>query len=438
PSSNQQPSISSIDDGDGSGDRKPKLKPLHWDKVRASSDREMVWDQLRSGGSTFTLDEEMIQTLFVVNAPKETTAAKWQVLPAPNPNPDSGNRRRRILDPKKSQNIAILLRALHLTADDVCQGLLGGNTGILGAEFLESLLKMAPTEEEERKLKESAGEGDPSDDAGERFLRAVLSIPFAFKRVEILLYISNFDSEAEYLKKSFATLQAACEELRSSRMFLKLLEAVLKTGNRMNVGTDRGDARAFKLDTLLKLVDVKGADGRTTLLHFVVQEIVRSEGGDDGDAKCRKLGLRVVAALSSELSNVKRAAAMDAGALTRDVAGLREGLRRVGEASGWWEEGSEFSGSVGRFATRAEEETAEIEAEESGAMGAVKEITEYFHGNSVLEEAHPFRIFDVVRDFLNVLDRVCEEFGSSLNDRSAVGSTRKFAVTVNPTMLDRV
>lgn len=27
---------------------KPKLKPLHWDKVRASSDREMVWDQLRS------------------------------------------------------------------------------------------------------------------------------------------------------------------------------------------------------------------------------------------------------------------------------------------------------------------------------------------------------------------------------------------------------
>jgi hypothetical protein len=27
---------------------KPKLKPLHWDKVRASSDREMVWDHLKS------------------------------------------------------------------------------------------------------------------------------------------------------------------------------------------------------------------------------------------------------------------------------------------------------------------------------------------------------------------------------------------------------
>lgn len=30
------------------GDAKPKLKPLHWDKVRASSDRAMVWDQLKS------------------------------------------------------------------------------------------------------------------------------------------------------------------------------------------------------------------------------------------------------------------------------------------------------------------------------------------------------------------------------------------------------
>jgi hypothetical protein len=26
---------------------KPKLKALHWDKVKASSDRAMVWDHLR-------------------------------------------------------------------------------------------------------------------------------------------------------------------------------------------------------------------------------------------------------------------------------------------------------------------------------------------------------------------------------------------------------
>ena len=50
---------------------------------------------------------------------------------------------------------------------------------------------------------------------------------------------------------------------------MKLLEAILKTGNMMNVGTSRGDAHVLKLDTLLEL-----ADGKTTLLHFVVQEII--------------------------------------------------------------------------------------------------------------------------------------------------------------------
>lgn len=46
----------------------------------------------------------------------------------------------------------------------------------------------------------------------------------------------------------------------------------------MNDGTIRGGAKAFKLDALLKLSEVKGTDGRTTLLHFVVQEMIRSEG----------------------------------------------------------------------------------------------------------------------------------------------------------------
>ena len=41
---------------------KPKLKPLHWDKVRASSDRETVWDQLRS--SSFKYATHFSNTLF--------------------------------------------------------------------------------------------------------------------------------------------------------------------------------------------------------------------------------------------------------------------------------------------------------------------------------------------------------------------------------------
>ncbi|XP_044466867.1 formin-like protein 2 [Mangifera indica] len=428
---------------------RPKLKPLHWDKVRASSDRAMVWDQLKS--NSFQLNEEMIETLFMVN--NSALNAKdngWkQVLP-------TQNQENRVLDPKKSQNIAILLRALNVTIDEVCEALLEGNSDTLGTELLESLLKMAPTKEEERKIKEFKDESPFKLGPAEKFLRAVLDVPFAFKRIDAMLYIANFDSEVEYLKRSFETLQAASEELRNSRMFLKLLEAVLKTGNRMNVGTNRGDAQAFKLDTLLKLVDVKGTDGKTTLLHFVVQEIIRAEGSRlsganqekkaektqqssfQDDVEFRKLGLQVVSSLCGELTNVKKAAAMDSDVLSNEVGQLAVGIGKImevvklNEESLTKESSRKFSESMNAFLKRAEQEIVSVQAQESVALAMVKETTEYFHGNSAKEEAHPFRTFMVVKDFLSVLDQVCKEVGK-INERTIYSSVRP--MPANSTML---
>ncbi|KAL5583543.1 hypothetical protein UlMin_015985 [Ulmus minor] len=424
---------------------KPKLKPLHWDKVRASSDRAMVWDQLKS--SSFQLNEEMIESLFMANnvnlIPKDNNGRR-QIMP-------SLVQENRVLDPKKSQNIAILLRALNVTIDEVCEALLEGNADSLGTELLESLLKMAPTKEEERKLKEYKDESPFKLGPAEKFLKAVLDIPFAFKRVEALLYIANFDSEVDYLKRSFETLEVACAELRNSRMFMKLLEAVLKTGNRMNVGTNRGDAHAFKLDTLLKLVDIKGTDGKTTLLHFVVQEIIRAEGlrlsganaentqqsSYSNDVEFRKLGLQVVSGLSGELTNVKKAAAMDSDVLIREVVKLSAGMTKIAEVLKLNEEiatresGRKFSESMNGFIKKAEGEMVKLQTQEEVSLSQMKEITAYFHGNSGKEEAHPFRIFMVVRDFLSILDQVCKEVGK-INERSTVGLGRQFPMATTP------
>ncbi|XP_065860807.1 formin-like protein 2 [Euphorbia lathyris] len=422
---------------------KPKLKPLHWDKVRASSDRVMVWDQIKS--SSFQLNEEMIETLFMVNNSNSNVKdnnGRRQTLAFQN-------QENRVLDPKKSQNIAILLRALNVTIDEVCEALLEGNLDALGTELLESLLKMAPTKEEERKLKDFNDESPFKLGPAEKFLKAVLDIPFAFKRVDAMLYIANFDSEVDYLKRSFENLGAACQELKNSRMFLKLLEAVLKTGNRMNVGTNRGDAHAFKLDTLLKLVDVKGTDGKTTLLHFVVQEIIRSEGSRlsgtnqnqtastfQDDVEFRKLGLQVVSGLSGELTNVKKAAAMDSDVLSNEVSKLAAGISKVrdvvksNEESSLKESSRRFSESMKGFLKKAEEEIVRIQSEERLTLALVKEITGYFHGNSAKEEAHPFRIFLVVRDFLSILDQVCKEVGK-INERTIYSSARPMPVNSN-------
>lgn len=243
-------------------------------------------------------------------------------------------------------------------------------------------------------------------------------------------------------------IQAACDDLRSSRLFLKLLEAVLRTGNRMNVGTNRGEAKAFKLDTLLKLADVKGTDGKTTLLHFVVQEIIRSEGlscdqtfenssnNTVREEQFRKQGLKVIAGLSNELGNVKKAAAMDSDVLSSYVSKLEVGLEKIKsvlQLENSCTQGKKFFERMKAFLNDAEREIVRVRGEEKRALNVVKETTGYFHGDTAKEEAHPLRIFVVVRDFLSVLDHVCKDVGR-MQERTFVGSASSFRIPASASL----
>ncbi|KAL5198397.1 hypothetical protein ABZP36_001909 [Zizania latifolia] len=412
----------------------PHLKPLHWDKLRAISGRTTVWDQVKNSDS-FRVDEEAMETLFLNSggAGSSDPAARRG---------GTGKLESRLLDPKRLQNVAIMLKALNVTADEVIAALVHGNAEDVGSEFYETLAQMAPTKEEELKLKGYSGDLSKIDPA-ESFLKGVLGVPFAFERVDAMLYRANFDTELNYLRTSFGTLEAACAELRSSKLFLKLLDAVLKTGNRMNDGTNRGEARAFKLDTLLKLADIKSTDGKTTLLHFVVKEIIRSEGIDSDQStvnpgsfskeQFKKDGLKLLAGLSSELSDVKRAATLEMDTLSGNILRLETDLKKVKLVLQLKETCSDQGSSenfeaMDVFLRRAEAEIRSMKTAEGNVLRHVKETTEYFHGDATREEPHPLRIFVVVDEFLVTLDRVCRDVGRT-PERVMMGSGKAFRVT---------
>ncbi|XP_020972858.1 formin-like protein 5 [Arachis ipaensis] len=396
---------------------KPKLKPFFWDKVNAKSDQAMVWHEI-SGGS-FVFNEEQMEFLFGCTNHNKNERKK------DSPQIDSAQLVQ-IIDKKKAQNLSILLKALNVTTEEVVDAIKEGNE--LPIELMQTLVKMAPTSDEELKLRLYTG---PLSDLGpaEKFLKVLVDIPFAFRRIECLIFMCTLQEESSTMREYFTTLEVACKKLVKSRLFLKLLEAVLKTGNRMNDGTYRGGAQAFKLDTLLKLSDVKGTDGKTTLLHFVVQEIIRSEGvralrtakesgsmpnletEDSSEENYRSLGIEVVSGLSAELLDVRMAALIDGDLISSTVAKLSHSLSKTREFLDTEmknvQEDGEFRSCMEGFLEKATSEVAWLIEEEKRITELVKGTADYFHGNSGKEEG--LRLFAVVRDFLFILDKVCKE-----------------------------
>lgn len=71
---------------------------------------------------------------------------------------------------------------------------------------LETLIKMEFTKEEEEKLTSYKGDINELGSA-EKLVKAILNIPFAFQRIEAMLYKETFEDEIFHLKKSFSILE---------------------------------------------------------------------------------------------------------------------------------------------------------------------------------------------------------------------------------------
>lgn len=92
-----------------------------------------------------------------------------------------------LLEPRKSQNIAIVLRSLSSTRQDILDALLEG-LGDLSVDTLEKLSRLGLAKEEQELIR--GFDGDPSRLAdAESFLFDLLrAVPNAFERVEAMLF----------------------------------------------------------------------------------------------------------------------------------------------------------------------------------------------------------------------------------------------------------
>ncbi|KAK9052114.1 hypothetical protein SSX86_028742 [Deinandra increscens subsp. villosa] len=431
-----------------------KLKPLHWDKVNANVEHPTAWDRLDKG--SFRFDGDLMEALFGTVAANKKSP-RDNNSPTPKTELKSGPPSQRfILETRKSQNIAIILRSLSVSRQEIIDCLLEGKG--LDIDTLEKLTKISPTKEEEELILNYDQDITRLADA-ESFLYHILrAVPSAFTRFNAMFFKLNYTSEVSQIKNTLQTLETACRELKTRGLFVKLLEAILKSGNRMNVGTSRGNAQAFNLNSLLKLSDVKSSDGKTTLLHFVVEEVVRLEGkrcminrnhslrnstvslmSDTSRGKDYiMLGLPIVGGVSSEYSNVKKAAGFDYDVLLKlsdKLSDRLDEIMKTVEECGGDDGGRGFLREMEKFVEKAEREIQELREEQERVIQTVKKTNEYYHvGASKDKGKKQFQLFVIVKAFLEMVDKACVDIAIKLQKlRNSGGEEKGIVVPPMPT-----
>lgn len=79
------------------------------------------------------------------------------------------------------------------------------------------------------------------------------SVKRLMPRLQAILFKLQFEEQLNNIKPDVVSVVAACEELRKSESFARLLQIILLVGNYMNSGSRNGKAFGFSVSYLCKV-----------------------------------------------------------------------------------------------------------------------------------------------------------------------------------------
>ncbi|EHA99507.1 diaphanous-like protein 2, partial [Heterocephalus glaber] len=176
----------------------------------------------------------------------------------------------RVLDPKTAQNLSIFLGSYRMPYEDIKNIILEINEDMLSEALIQNLIKHLP---EQKVLNELAQLKNEYDDLcePEQFGVVMSSVKMLRPRLNSILFKLTFEEHVNNIKPTIIAVTLACEELKKSESFNRLLELILLVGNYMNSGSRNAQSLGFKINFLCKIKDTKSADQKTTLLHFIAE-----------------------------------------------------------------------------------------------------------------------------------------------------------------------
>jgi len=173
----------------------------------------------------------------------------------------------RVLDEKKSRQIAIMLKKFP-PLEEISSSFWNCDLSVLTLERVSMMLQHIPSSGEINLIiKVSDLE---NLDYPEKYLLLIQGIPLFEKKLLALRVILSFDEEVEFLLTASDSLLFALREIVSSSELQVFFAIILSLGNWMNAGTSRERSDGFNLEILRTLKDIKSTNGSFSLMDFVV------------------------------------------------------------------------------------------------------------------------------------------------------------------------
>ncbi|XP_059482585.1 protein diaphanous isoform X2 [Neocloeon triangulifer] len=222
----------------------------------------------------------------------------------------------KVLDGKAAQNLSILLGGSlkHLSYEDVKRCILRCDIESLPDSVLQQLISYLPPPDQLKKLQEFKSQYNELTEA-EQFAVTISEIKRLLPRLKSMSFRLHQSEMVQDVKPDIVAGTAACEEIKTSQRFARILELILLMGNYMNSGSRNEAAFGFEISFLPKLSSTKDIENKSTLMHYLA-ETVEKKFPD-------------LLALSEELAHIDRAARVSVDTIGKTLRTMDTSIRNL-------------------------------------------------------------------------------------------------------------
>uniref|UniRef100_A0A0R3RJB7 FH2 domain-containing protein n=1 Tax=Elaeophora elaphi TaxID=1147741 RepID=A0A0R3RJB7_9BILA len=221
-----------------------------------------------------------------------------------------------LLSHKRSFNVSIFLKQFKEGTSQIIENVRNGHGEFFGLERLNNLRAILPDSEEIEILRGFGGDQSQLGIA-EQFFLSLLTVSDYRLILDCMILKEELDIAFETLLPHIDTVINSCIEIKESKALPKIFCMLVQIGNFLNANATFGNAAGFKLNSLWRILDVKGTQKSITLLHFIAMQ----------DRECTEK-------LLNELITVPVAARLSLESIRNDVRTISDRLIDVSSEVG--------------------------------------------------------------------------------------------------------